>query len=72
MPSGVDATTGETAGVAVAPEQTVTLALPKTGLATVEGDVVLADIGIPSAVYDRLDIEYRNLFDDADWVDLDR
>lgn len=72
VPSGVDATTGETHGVAVAPERTVTLALPKTGLTAVENTVVLADIGIPSTVYDQLDIEYTNPFGEADWIELVR
>lgn len=34
VPSGVDATTGERAGVAVEADHVVTLALPKTGLAS--------------------------------------
>lgn len=72
VPSGVDATTGETLGVAITPERTITLALPKTGLAAVENTVVLADIGIPWTVYDRLAIEYTNPFGEADWVELER
>lgn len=72
VPSGVEATTGETLGVAVAPERTLTLALPKTGLRAVENTVVLADIGIPSTVYDRLGIEYTNPFGESDWVGLER
>ncbi|MFB6149449.1 MAG: NAD(P)H-hydrate epimerase [Halobacteriales archaeon] len=70
VPSGLDATTGETLGVAVAPTRTVTLALPKTGLDAVDGGLYLADIGIPAAVYDRADIEYDPPFDEADWVEL--
>ncbi|MCL7419056.1 MAG: NAD(P)H-hydrate epimerase, partial [Halalkalicoccus sp.] len=33
VPSGIDATSGETSGEAVVPDRTLTLALPKTGLA---------------------------------------
>ncbi|KAB1187018.1 MULTISPECIES: NAD(P)H-hydrate epimerase [Haloferax] len=63
VPSGMDATTGETPGVAVEPDTTLTLALPKTGLtAATAGDLVLADIGIPRGVYDELDIDYRDPF----------
>lgn len=52
VPSGIDATTGSQPGSAIVPTATLTLALPKTGLAApVAGDVVLADIGIPIAVY---------------------
>jgi NAD(P)H-hydrate epimerase len=70
VPSGMDATTGDTHGVRVHPDRTLTLALPKTGLDAVDGPLFLADIGIPAAVYDRLDIEYEPPFDDADWVEL--
>jgi NAD(P)H-hydrate epimerase len=70
VPSGVDATTGETLGSAVRPDRTVTLALPKTGLDSVAGELWLADIGIPRMVYDRLDIEYTSPFGDHDWIEL--
>ena len=56
VPSGVDATSGETPGVAVDPDRVLTLALPKTGLAGLASDLLLADIGLPAGVYDRLDI----------------
>ena len=72
VPSGMDATTGDTHGVRVHPDRTVTLALPKTGLDAVDARLHLADIGVPTAVYDRLDIEYESPFGDADWVELVR
>jgi NAD(P)H-hydrate epimerase len=72
VPSGIDATTGETRGEAVAPVRTVTLALPKTGLDAHTGELYLADIGIPRTVYDRLDIEYEPPFGDDDWVRLEQ
>ena len=72
VPSGLDATTGETPGASVTPDRTLTLALPKTGLDAVDGQLYLADIGIPATVYGRLDIEYGNPFDDHDWVELER
>jgi NAD(P)H-hydrate epimerase len=56
VPSGMDATTGERPGVAVDAHSVVTLALPKTGLTGAEGDLLLADIGLPAGVYDVLDI----------------
>ena len=70
VPSGMDATTGDTHGVRVHPDRTLTLALPKTGLDAVEAPLSLADIGIPAAVYDRLDIEYEPPFDETDRVEL--
>lgn len=51
LPSGVDASTGEIAGVAVAADLTVTFHAPKVGLAVAPGrfqagTVVVADIGL--------------------------
>lgn len=71
VPSGLDATTGEAHGVAIAPDRTVTLALPKTGLDAGSAPTYLADIGIPDTVYERLGIEYDRPFDDRDWVRLE-
>ena len=70
VPSGMDATTGDTHGVRIHPDRTITLALPKTGLDAVDEDLYLADIGIPAAVYNRLDIAYDQPFVDANWVEL--
>ncbi|WP_255152765.1 NAD(P)H-hydrate epimerase [Halorarius halobius] len=72
VPSGIDATTGETLGIAVTPDRTVTLALPKTGLETVTGALYLADISIPQTVFERLDIEYDRPFGRDDWIELKR
>ena len=69
VPSGVDASTGERAGPAVVADRTVTLALPKTGLADV-GDLRLADIGIPPGVYERVGIAYDQPFDGRPTVRL--
>jgi NAD(P)H-hydrate epimerase len=62
VPSGLDATTGEAPGAVVQPERTLTLALPKTGLSRIPGDLYLADIGIPPAVYERLGLSYQSPF----------
>lgn len=72
VPSGVDATTGETLGVAVTPDRTVTLALPKTGLDAVTGAIYLADISVPQTVYERLGIDYERPSGDDDWIRLER
>jgi len=72
VPSGIDATTGDSLGEAVAPDRTVTLALPKTGLDAPTGRLYLADISIPRTVYDRLGIEYEPPFGDDDWIRLKR
>jgi NAD(P)H-hydrate epimerase len=58
LPSGLDATTGEAMGAVVDAERTLTLALPKTGLGDVRGDLYLADIGIPPEVYRPLGIAF--------------
>ena len=68
--SGIDATSGEALGSAVEPDRTLTLALPKTGLTTVPGELLLADIGIPETVYERLGIEYTTPFEERDRVEL--
>lgn len=72
VPSGVDATTGEAPGAAVDPDVTATLALPKTGLVTVDGDLLLVDLSIPATVYDRLDVEYADPFGEEFTVPLSR
>jgi len=70
VPSGVDATTGETPGVAVDPARTLTLALPKTGLSECSGSLWLGDLGIPPAVYDAAGIEYSQPFGESFIVEL--
>lgn len=70
VPTGVDATTGEVPGASVRPSRTVTLALPKTGLRDVPGDLYLGDIGLPATVYERLDIPYRPPFGNRFAVEL--
>lgn len=67
VPSGVDATSGETPGVAVKPERTLTLALPKTGLAKIGGNLFVADIGIPPEVYAQMGITFEPFFKDRYW-----
>jgi NAD(P)H-hydrate epimerase len=68
VPSGLDATTGETPGLAIRPDRTLTLALPKTGLEGLPGDLYVADIGIPPEVYHRLGIEFEPFFQRHYWI----
>jgi hypothetical protein len=68
IPSGLDATTGRAPGLVIRPERT--LALPKTGLAAIPGDLFLADIGIPPAVVARLSIHVAPLFGRNDRLQL--
>lgn len=72
VPSGLDATTGSAPGSVVAASATLTLALPKRGLTGAEqaGDLYLADISIPAAVYERVGIEIRSIFDRSQIVRL--
>lgn len=71
LPSGVHATTGETPGSVVSPHRTLTLALPKTGLGKVQGELYLADIGIPPEVYAPLGISFEPFFGGAYWVRIE-
>ncbi len=70
VPSGLNATTGETSGTTIRPERTLTLALPKTGLHGVPGDLYLADIGIPPQVYERLGLGAPTPFGKDYWLRL--
>lgn len=63
VPSGINSTTGETPGSFIQPLWTMTLALPKTGLASGKvGQLVLADIGIPSETFRRIGLAYASPF----------
>jgi NAD(P)H-hydrate epimerase len=63
MPSGMDASNGNTPGIYIKPRKTITLALPKAGLKNPEaGELVLADIGIPAAVYRHIGIHIETIF----------
>jgi NAD(P)H-hydrate epimerase len=73
VPSGIDATTGETRGACVHADVTLTLALPKSGLIEHDavGRLLVADIAIPSVLWrHHFDIDTNDLFLDADVVDL--
>lgn len=71
LPSGLNATTGETSGTCIAPKWTMTLALPKTGLLPGRtGELYLADIGIPQATYRHLNLKYESPFESRFWVRL--
>ena len=63
VPSGMNATTGERPSACIQARATLTLALPKTGLAKgTAGDLWLADIGIPRATYQRAGVNYVDPF----------
>jgi NAD(P)H-hydrate epimerase len=70
VPSGLDAITGETPGHIVRPDRTLTLALPKTGLASVPGELYVADIGIPPEVYQPLGLSFEPFFGGRYWVPI--
>jgi len=72
-PSGLDVTTGQPAYPCVHATATLTLALPKTGLlkASEVGDLHLADISVPPAVYRQFGFEVSpQLFADASIVSI--
>jgi len=59
----VEATSGKAVGEFIKPQWTMTLALPKTGLLPDNcGELVLADIGIPEAVYRRMGLDCESPF----------
>ncbi len=67
IPSGVNATTGETPGEYINARWTLTLALAKTGLLPEHtGHLVLADIGIPPGAYawETLKLPYTPPFEE--------
>lgn len=58
LPSGLDATTGQTPGAAIRAAATLSLALPKTGLLAAgagefSGELFLADISVPPGLYQK-------------------
>ena len=66
-PSGLDLTSGHSYVPHVSANATMTLALPKIGLLKQEaraacGQLFLADIGVPPALYECLDMEVLPLF----------
>lgn len=72
IPSGLNATTGDTPGAVVHPDRTLTLALPKTGLAAISGELYAADIGIPPEVYESLGLSFKPFFQNRYWIPLQR
>ncbi len=63
VPTGVDATTGDPPGHFLRADATLTLALPKSGLLPQHtGNLFLADIGIPPAVFQMAGIDYQSPF----------
>ena len=58
VPSGIDASTGQSPGSHVRASATLSIALPKTGLhVDAVGDLWVADIGIPGGVFERAGVE---------------
>ena len=76
IPSGFDATTSAVSATGIVATATLTLALPKSGLfksdaSAAVGELLLADIGIPNYIYERLGIEgVRGIFAEGPIVRL--
>lgn len=67
LPSGLEATTGAVFAPGVRADATLALALPKRGLWApwahdVTGELYLADIGVPEALYRRLGLDVGPIF----------
>lgn len=71
VPSGLDATTGRPPGLVVRADRTLTLALPKTGLRDVPGDLYLADIGIPPELYQGMGLTFELFSGERYWLRLE-
>lgn len=76
LPSGINPDDGTPGGVAVRAAATMTIALPKRGLLTPAGrthagELYLADIGLPAALYARLGLQFSDPFEAAPLVRLD-
>lgn len=76
LPSGLDGDTGLPASPTVQATATLTLAWPKAGLlaqaaAPVVGQLFLADISVPAAVYQAVGVERGTLFSHGPIVRLD-
>ena len=77
LPTGVNATTGETTGLAISAATTLMLDLPKKGLTLpisrpYVGAIYLADLGIPAAVHAQMGISTGGLFSEGPIVRLRR
>jgi NAD(P)H-hydrate epimerase len=71
VPSGLDAESGVAYAPIVRADVTITLGLPKPGLAEHGGRVVVADIGVPYEAYEAVGIAVPpDLFAKGDLVDL--
>ena len=76
LPSGVNPDTGAVDGAAFTAATTMTVALPKRGLLTDSGrahagDLYLADIGLPAALYARAGLRFTDPFVGGSLVRLD-
>jgi len=71
-PSGLDVTTGHQGNPCIRADATLTLALPKTGLAApdVTGRLFLADISVPALLYQRMGITVPRMFSDGPVAEL--
>jgi NAD(P)H-hydrate epimerase len=75
VPSGLELETGTLHGQHVTAEETVTLALPKEGLRApgargAVGRLLLADIGVPATVYERIGVPYETPFAEGPLVKI--
>lgn len=76
VPSGIDSTTGEKISTCIKADQTMTLALPKTGFQNPEakkytGELLLADISVPPVLYKKaFDMDLPDIFSEVEIVSI--
>lgn len=73
IPSGLDGDTGKPHSPTIKAHTTLTLALPKVGLLTEKakeyvGELYIADLSVPSSVYEKLGISMPNIFENKEIV----
>jgi NAD(P)H-hydrate epimerase len=74
-PSGLDATIGHAFHPHIRASATLTLALPKTGLLTerarpIVGELFLADISVPTSLYEKMGVQVGHLFTEGEIVKI--
>jgi len=75
IPSGLNGDTGEASDSTMRATTTLTLALPKVGLLTDKardyvGELYVADLSVPEAVYEKLNIHIQNIFEHEEIIKI--
>ncbi len=73
VPAALEATLGRTMETRFKADVILTLALPKHGLTNkIAGKILLADLGIPEGIFQKIIPNYKSPFDQTFIAELDR